>query len=178
MGHFSCLTEFMPPQWREYIPIRFLRRRVRRKKHFSRSGASTPGYSQPGVGAERSANSLVQKGMPFCTKCSLGDLERSRHGGRDIVAAQNHHGHDVAARLCGRRRGAGIWLPLAGKAGVQHMDAALIRCGHAVHRQLSHKVGIRGVGGGDLADILLPDELGLVGLEHDGAGKAAVRHGH
>ena len=60
---------------------------------------------------------------------------------------------------------------------VQHMDAALIRHGHAVHRQLSHKVGIRGVGGGDLADILLPDELGLVGLEHDGAGKAAVRQG-
>ena len=58
------------------------------------------------------------------------------------------------------------------------MDAALIRHGHAVHRQLSHKVGSRGVGGGDLADILLPDELGLVGLEHDGAGKAAVRHGH
>lgn len=47
------------------------------------------------------------------------------------------------------------------------MDAALIRHGHAVHRQLSHKVGIRGVGGGDLADILLPDELSLVGLEHE-----------
>ena len=58
------LTEFAAPQRREKYPIRFLRRRVRRKKHFARSGVSQASIA--GQGAERSEPPLHPKGLrPF-----------------------------------------------------------------------------------------------------------------
>ena len=54
------LTEFAVPQRREKDPIRFLRRRVRRKKHFARSGVSQASIA--GQGAERSEPPFIPKG--------------------------------------------------------------------------------------------------------------------
>ena len=84
----------------------------------------------------------------------LGDGKGAGNGGRQIVAAQDHYRHNIAARLCGRGGGAGIQLPFIGETRIQIMDTALVNCYIAIIGQGYAKVKILG-----LLTVSLPPEI-------------------